>query len=403
MSVAGKDAGGETVETVHGVTERTYVLTTDPSVAEIVTLCVDGTFVVVIAKRALDAPPATVADGGTTAEKSLLRRDTTSPPVGAGPVREMVPVAPDPPITVEGFTESAESEGALTLRVAVFVVPFTVPEIVATTSAGVGDVVTVNVPVVAPAETVAVAGTAAATLSLVSAIANPPTGAADVIVMVPEEGVPPITAAGLRDTVDRIGGLIVRVGVFVTAPAVAVMVVVVEAPTATVVTENVAVDDAAGTVTEAGTVAAALSDDRVTTKPPACAGAESVTVPVDEAPPVNEVGLRVTEESTSATGLIVSVAGFVTAAAEAVIVAVVMAPTNVVETLNVAVVAPWATVTLAGTVAATLSLVRFTTKPPEGAMLEMVTVPVDDVPPLTEAGASARDERSGGLTVRDAG
>jgi hypothetical protein len=369
----------------------------------IVTGRVDGTFVVVIAKGMLDVPATTRADGGTTAETSLLRSATTSPPAGAGPVREMVPVAPAPPTTVEGLTESVDRADALMLRVAVLVVPFTVPEIVATTSNGVADVVMVNAPVVAPAETVAVAGTTAATLSLVSETANPPTGAADVIVIVPEEGAPPTTVAGLRDMVDRTGGLMVRVGVFVTAPAIAVMVAVVEAPTATVDTENVVVEDAAGTVTEGGTVAAALSDDRVTAKPPACAGAERVTVPVDGAPPVNEVGLRVTEESTSATGLIVSVAGFVTAAAEAVMVAVVMVPTDVVETLNVADVAPWATVTLAGTVAATLSLVRFTTKPPEGAMLEMITVPVEEVPPLTEAGASARDERSGGLTVRDAG
>ena len=48
----------------------------------------------------------------------------------------------------------------------------------------------------------------------------------------------------------------------------------------------------AGTVTEAGTVAAAALDVSVTTFPPVGAGPLSVTVAVEDVPPVTVVGLR---------------------------------------------------------------------------------------------------------------
>jgi hypothetical protein len=83
-----------------------------------------------------------------------------------------------------------------------------------------------------------------------------------------------------------------------------------------------------------------LSEERLTAKPPASAGAPRVTVPVDEAPPVSDVGLSTTEARASAGGLIVSAAFFVTPAAEAVIVAVVAVATGNVATVNVAVVMP---------------------------------------------------------------
>ena len=55
--------------------------------------------------------------------------------------------------------------------------------------------------------------------------------------------------------------------------------------------------------------------------------------------------------------------------------------------VKVALVAPAATVTLAGTWAAVvLLLVRVTTAPPTGLALSKVTVPAEDVPPSTEDG-----------------
>ena len=81
-------------------------------------------------------------------------------------------------------------------------------------------------------------------------------------------------------------------------------------PTALVVTVNVAVVAPAATVTLAGTCAAVvLLLDSATLAPPVGAAPLSVTVPVDEAPPVTLAGLRETEESdTVAAGFTVSVA-----------------------------------------------------------------------------------------------
>ena len=73
------------------------------------------------------------------------------------------------------------------------------------------------------------------------------------------------------------------------------------AATELVVTLNVAVVAFAATVTLAGTWAAAvLLLDRVTTAPLDEAGPLSVTVPIEEAPPGTEVGLRMIELRTGA-------------------------------------------------------------------------------------------------------
>jgi hypothetical protein len=170
----------------------------------------------------------------------LLESVTSVPPKGAAEAKVTVPVDPVPAVTDAGLTERLERVGVLTLRTAVFVVTFAVPEIVAATFVAVGVVVTVNVAVVAPAATVTLAGTAAATLLLESVTVKPPDGAAEVSVTVPEDDVPPTTVAGLKETLDRTGGLIVRVAVFVAAAAVAVIVAVVAVPTATVVVVKVA-------------------------------------------------------------------------------------------------------------------------------------------------------------------
>lgn len=64
-----------------------------------------------------------------------------------------------------------------------------------------------------------------------------------------------------------------------------------------------------------------------------------------------------------------------------------------VLTVNVALVLPAATVTLAGTVATLVLLLEsVTTAPPEGAWPERVTVPWDVLPPLTLFGLSVREE-----------
>src|SRR2546425_304601 len=74
------------------------------------------------------------------------------------------------------------------------------------------------------------------------------------------------------------------------------MVTEVDAATALVLTGKVALVAPSGTVTLAGTVAAASLLARETTAPSRGAGALSVTVPVEERPPVTLVGPRLSEE-----------------------------------------------------------------------------------------------------------
>src|SRR3989449_8986411 len=64
----------------------------------------------------------------------------------------------------------------------------------------------VKLALVAPAETVTLAGTVAAVLLLESATCAPPAGAGPFSVTVPAEGFPPVTLAGLRASEETIGG-----------------------------------------------------------------------------------------------------------------------------------------------------------------------------------------------------
>jgi len=74
--------------------------------------------------------------------------------------------------------------------------------------------------------------------------------------------------------------------------------------------------------------------------------------------------------------------------------------TGLVATANVAPVAPAATVTLDGTVAAEgLSLDSDSTAPPGGAGPLSVTVPVDEAPPATAEGLTASSLNVGGGSV----
>ena len=78
------------------------------------------------------------------------------------------------------------------------------------------------------------------------------------------------------------------------------------------------------------------------------------------------------------------------------------AATALVLTVNVALVAPAATVTLDGTLAAVVLLLEsVTTAPPDGAAPLKVTVPVEEFPPVTLVGFSESDERETGAGVEE--
>jgi hypothetical protein len=154
----------------------------------------------------------------------------------------------------------------------------------------------------------------------------------------------------------------------------------------------------AATVTLEGTVATdVLPLWSVTVAPPEGAAPLRVTVPVELLPPLTLVGFRVSDESVN-DGLMISDAIWELLPSVAVIVAVRAVLTGVVLTVKVALVDPLDTVTLPGTLALELLLLRLTTVPPEGAAELRVTVPVELLPPVTLFGFRLSDE-----IVRDAG
>lgn len=198
------------------------------------------------------------------------------------------------------------------------------------------------------------------------------------------------------------GGTTVSVAVLVTPPALAVMVTGVDAATVAVVIVNVALLAPCATVALPGTVAAAvLLLASATAKPPVGAAAVSATVPCDAFPPVTLVGLTDRDDRDAAGGgavggVSVSDAVRVAPPYDPVIVTPLDAATDSVVIVNVALVLPAASVTLAGTVATPVLLLEsVTTAPPDGAAALSVAVPCDEVPPTTFVGLTDSAERAG--------
>lgn len=124
----------------------------------------------------------------------------------------------------------------------------------------------------------------------------PPDGALPVNVTVPTAELPPVTDIGKIVTLANAAGFTVSVAVCCTPPCEAVKVTFVADPTAEVVIVNVVEVAPAATVTELGTVAELLFDDKLTTVPPGPACPASVTVPTAELPPPTELGATVRPE-----------------------------------------------------------------------------------------------------------
>jgi len=160
--------------------------------------------------------------------------------------------------------------------------------------------VIVKLALVVPAAMVRLLGTCATDVLLLCKVTTaPPLGAAAVNVTVPVELAPPTTVVGVLVIEDRetFTALMLRVAVLL-IPSVAVMVAEVLLTTVKVLTPNVVEVLPAGTVTEAGTVAApVLLLCRETLAPPVGAGPVRVTVPVELAPPETEVGLSARAET----------------------------------------------------------------------------------------------------------
>lgn len=151
-------------------------------------------------KLALVAPAGMVILLGTLARLELLRKDTTIPPAGAGPLSVTVPMALCPPQTAVGLivSDCKLTAAGFTVSVAWRETPFAEAVIVTLVVLETALVDTVKLALVAPAGTVTLVGTVAtAVLLLVRLTTNPPCGAGAVSVTVPVAGLPAVTVVGL--------------------------------------------------------------------------------------------------------------------------------------------------------------------------------------------------------------
>jgi len=126
---------------------------------------------------------------------------------------------------------------------------------------------------------------------------------------VPVAVLPLTTKIGLTETLTSGAGSISKLHVTVWAAWEAVRVAKLVAVTAMVVTAKVAEVAPCGTVTEPGSWAAELFEERLINEPPAGAADDKVTVPVAPAPPRTAFGATVIDSRF--VGLIVRVAVFV--------------------------------------------------------------------------------------------
>ena len=143
------------------------------------------------------APARILAVAGTVTEDRLLARFKTVPPVGAGSLRVAVPVLVKPPTSDVGLNVRDTSLGGKTLRLTPTEAEPRVTVIFEVTALATGTVVAENLPVVAPAATVTLAGTVVVVLLLASLTLMPPVGASPERVKTPEELAPPESVVGL--------------------------------------------------------------------------------------------------------------------------------------------------------------------------------------------------------------
>lgn len=245
----------------------------------------------------------------------------------------------------------------------------------------------VNVPVVAPAATVRFAGNVTVFKLLDRLTLMPPVGAGSSRDTVPTVVLPPAILAGFSTRLVIDGGSMVSETPIEDDESDAIIFAVVAFATEEVVTLNAANVAPAATKTLDGAFADGELLERLIFVPAAGAGPVSETVPTQLEPPATVVLLNVNRLSPGAST--VSEAEIDFEARVAFIVALDFDATGFVLIAKVAVVAPLRTVTEVGTATEVPMALRVTTLPPEGALVESVTVPVAEEPPTTDVGVSA--------------
>ena len=188
---------------------------------------------------------------GTVAAFVLsLAKEIVTPPAGAGPVRITVPTDGVGSVTEPGLSRNDVIVGGTTVRVpATFKLDPELADTVTVVGTGSVVVVTVNVPVLLPAGTVAQAQAgsvtgdvpAGETFVILKLTNTPPGGAVSLMVTVPVDWLPPTTFAGTKLTSTTGGGKTVTVAFAEPVPpivAVAVIITGVGEPTAPATTAN---------------------------------------------------------------------------------------------------------------------------------------------------------------------
>jgi len=195
-----------------------------PRVAVIVAVAFVATPVVVTVNVAVVAPDATVTEAGTVALALFEASVTDVPPAPAALATVTVPVDDVPPVTVVGLSPTVTPLPAATVSAADLVPPLAAAVIFPVTFVLVAVVVTVKFAVEAPAGTVTVAGTVAFAFADVSVtVTGSLAPAAGVIVTVPVEETGPTTVLGFSVRPVTTGAVIVKVALFETPFAVAVI------------------------------------------------------------------------------------------------------------------------------------------------------------------------------------
>jgi hypothetical protein len=238
------------------------------------------------------------------------------------------------------------------------------------------ETVAAKLAVVAPEATVTEAGTTIAGLLLTSPTVNPPVVAATFSVTVQLSVPAPLNDPVLQLSALREGPLPFNCTpkVLATLFALAVSVTVVEVLTEETVAAKLAVVAPEATVTEAGTVTAALLLARPIVNPPLPAAELKVTVQLSVPAPLNDPVVQLSALREGPLPFNCTPKVWVTPFALAVSVTVVEALTEETVAAKLAVVAPGATVTEAGTTIAALLLARPTVNPPVVAATFSVTV-----------------------------
>ena len=399
---------------------------TPPLLAVIVTAVAEATVDVMMVNALLDDPTGTVTLPGTVATAGLLLVRVTVAAVLTDPVIVTVPEPDAPPVTALGLTETELSVcpgfspggGGLTFSVAKrSIPPADAPTEANRPCVGSDVVAAVKVTLVAPAGTVTVAGTRTHRVSLLESVTTvPPAGAGPPSVTVPVEPPDPTAVVGLNARPESPpAGSTSRIFVCIEL-RVAMIVTGVFDATPVVVIVNVALLAPCGMVTDAGTEATAgLVLPRCTIAPPGPGTKPmppNVTVPVIWPPPwtVGALSASVPSTSVGSDGRTCTYQACDEPPYVPMTVAVTCRGPSVVEPVNVAVVCPAGTVTVAGTVMRLgYWLTRSTTAPPAGAAACSVTVPVIVWLPPASSGLMTSDFRpvpppaGGGIGVPAAG